>query len=144
MSKALDEAKRRFFDDLVKKAENVMDEIELGVGYQNQTYNLYDSYGYCIYLYKKKYKVGYRSNTQKAKVKNRYHGKWYSGREEINKFFDRYTPKNNIEIVFAVSMPYGVHVENLGYNVFENVRLSSKAMAEGLNARFEYLPFGKA
>ena len=77
---------------------------------KDKTQNLHDSYGSAVFLNRKLYQGSKRYFSKVASVPryNSYTESNEYGRDEINKFFDTYVPKDDgMQLVIAVAMFYG-------------------------------------
>ena len=99
-------------DSLAKDGEKILTECEKERTYQHQTKNLYDSYGYGVYLRGKLERFGFVSASPFASKGKSFDGETIKGREEIESFLkNEYTSRGGIELVIAAAMPYGKILE---------------------------------
>lgn len=102
----------RLVDSLAKDGERILAECEKERTYQHQTKNLYDSYGYGVYVRGKLVKAGYLSASPLATKGKPFDGDTIKGRDEIEMFLKtEYSPKGGIDLVIAAAMPYGKILE---------------------------------
>lgn len=78
--------------ELDKDAKNVLRECIQEITYTHRTYNLYDSYGYGIYVEGKLEKIGYSSFSPKASKGKNWYGEEIKGREAINEYLKTIIP----------------------------------------------------
>lgn len=114
MGKLKDIAIRELVNMLTEDGQNVINACVQEATYTHRSKNLYDSYGYCVYLNGKVCKMGFLSVSPEAKEPKSWYGKKITGRSEIKKFFENeYSATNGIlELVVAATMPYGTILEN--------------------------------
>lgn len=99
---------KEILDELDKEAKRILNECVNERDYEHRTMNLYDSYGYGIYLKGILKREGFLSASPKAVVDN--HG--FFGRDEIESFLESgYSPDGGIDIVVAAAMPYATELE---------------------------------
>lgn len=99
---------QEILDELDKEAKRILNECVNERDYEHRTMNLYDSYGYGIYLKGIIMREGFLSSSPKAVANN--HGRY--GRDEIKHFLETvYSPDSGIDIVVAAAMPYAVELE---------------------------------
>lgn len=112
--------------ELEKDARNVLQECIDEITYEHRTKNLYDSYGYGIYLDGKLMKVGYLSPTPLATKAKKWYGETIKGREQINKFLSSdYSAKGVIDLAVVATMPYAKVLEDGGGNLKHSYRVIS-------------------
>lgn len=107
----------RAIEQLVRKLElegnRILRECEAERDYTHRTNNLYDSYGYGIYVGGKLTKAGYLSSSKTATKSRKWYGQDVSGREQITKFLNNeYKPTKGIDMVIVAAMPYAAVLEN--------------------------------
>lgn len=135
-----DRAVRLYVDKLSSIGQEIVDNELANISYNHDTYNLHDSYGWCVYVGGKIAHMGFAGAKQASKRK-KWHGKEISGREEIKDLFEnRYKPKSFIELAVGVAMPYGMVLEEkLKYEVFAVAADSVKRAANRIKTRSEYI-----
>ncbi len=102
----------KLIDSLAKDGERILAECEKERTYQHQTKNLYDSYGYGVYVHGKLEKSGFLSASPLASKAKVFDGEKIKGREEIEEFLrSGYSPQGGIDLVIAAAMPYGKILE---------------------------------
>lgn len=102
-----------FIEALEKEAQRILQECVSERDYTHRTRNLYDSYGYGIYLRGKLVKKGYLSAEPTAENPRSWYGRTVKGREEIDAFLNsRYNPTNGIDLVVVAAMPYAAILES--------------------------------
>ena len=107
----------RYIDSMVaflhKEGERILDECEDEREYNHDTMNLYDSYGYGIYVRGRLVKSGYLSSSPMADEPRKWYKQQIWGREQIRNFLEaEYKPSSSIEMVVAAAMPYAEVLEN--------------------------------
>ena len=107
----------RYIDSMVaflhKEGERILDECEDEREYNHDTMNLYDSYGYGIYVRGRLVKSGYLSTSPMADEPRKWYKQQIWGREQIRNFLEaEYKPSSSIEMVVAAAMPYAEVLEN--------------------------------
>nr|DAH57720.1 MAG TPA: hypothetical protein [Caudoviricetes sp.] len=112
--------------ELDKDAKNVLNECIQEITYTHQTHNLYDSYGYGIYIEGKLEKIGYLSSSPKATKGKNWYGEEIKGREEINDYLKNdYSPSGVIDLAVVATMPYAKILEDGGGNLKQSYRVIS-------------------
>src|SRR5574344_911997 len=85
--------------ELDKDAKNVLRECIQEITYTHRSYNLYDSYGYGIYLDGKLAKSGFLSATPKATEGKNWYGEKIKGRDAISDYLKKdYKPSGEIDL----------------------------------------------
>lgn len=94
--------------------------------YTHRTYNLYDSYGYGVYV-NGKLKAYSFLGTQKATEPRKWYGENVRGREEILEYLKSgYKPSRDaIELVIAAAMPYAKVLESGGGGIKHKYKVIS-------------------
>lgn len=123
-----------FKEDRLKKLVSVLDaegkriliECEQERTYTHRTKNLYDSYGYGIYVYGKLLKKGFISSSPTATKTKKWYGVDVEGREQIENFLNReYKPSKGIDLVIAAAIPYAHALENASSGQRQKYRVIS-------------------
>lgn len=115
----IENAAREFLEKTLSKVGN-------GDGsYHHDTYNLYDSYGYAIFL---DGKVIRSSTTERTATEPRkWYGNEYFGNEILNEAFKNGNYKPSVStgyvVVFGALMPYGSVLERGGGNLKDKYRV---------------------
>lgn len=125
MGTLYDKAVQQCVQDLAQEGDRIIRECVAERTYEHQTKNLYDSYGWCVYVRGKAQKKGYLSNNPEAKKGKKWYGETVTGRGSIDSFFGSYNASNGIELVIAASMPYGVILEEGGGRLNHKYRVIS-------------------
>lgn len=108
------------------EAERILQECVNERDYTHRTKNLYDSYGYGIYLRGKLVKKGYLSAEAQADRPRDFNGMKVKGRDEINAFLNStYNPTNGIDLVVVATMPYAAILESGGGGLKRSYRVIS-------------------
>lgn len=107
----------RAIEQLVRKLElegnRILQECEQERTYTHRTDNLYDSYGYGIYVSGKIRKSGFLTPSKRASKDREWYGQAVSGREQILNFLNsEYKPTKGIDLVVVAAMPYAEVLEN--------------------------------
>ena len=98
---------------LESEGNRILQECEQERNYTHQTQNLYDSYGFGIYVGGKLTKAGYLSGSKTATENRKWYGQEVSGREQITNFLNsEYKPTKGIDMVVVAAMPYAAVLEN--------------------------------
>lgn len=94
--------------------------------YTHRTYNLYDSYGYGVYVSGKLQRYGFLG-TQKATEPRKWYGEDVRGRDEILEYLkSEHKPSNDaIELVIAAAMPYAKVLESGGGGIKHKYKVIS-------------------
>lgn len=107
MKKLYDLYLENIIDSLEDDATRILKECVDERTYEHQTMNLYDSYGYGIYVNKQLKRIGFLFSSPQATTAKMWYGKKIRGREAIQDFLkNEYTPTGYIELAIAAAMPY--------------------------------------
>lgn len=139
MGKTKDKVIKAMVGNLSHIGQQIIDKELESVSYNHDTYNLHDSYGWCVYVGGKIEAMGF-VEPQNASKKKKWYGNELSGRDEIKKLFQaRYKPTSYIELVVGVAMPYGMILEEkMKYEVFAVAASSVEQAAKRIKgARYE-------
>lgn len=118
-------------DELEQDAKRILQECVDERTYTHRTMNLYDSYGYGIYLKGKLQRVGYLSSSPSAKSGRKINGKEVKGREEINKFLNHdYTPNGFVDLAVVATMPYARTLEEGSGGLKNKYRVISMSLSK--------------
>lgn len=113
MATLKDKALAQILQRLEQEGNRILQECESERDYTHRTNNLYDSYGYGIYVFGKMTKAGYLSSSKTATESRKWYGQDVSGREQITKFLNsEYKPTKGIDMVVVAAMPYATVLEN--------------------------------
>lgn len=83
-------------------------------GFENRSFNLYDSYGYAVYVDGSVRAQGFLSQSAASEGK-KWYGNTVEGSSAISEFFNvKYKSSGGIELVIAAAMPYAQVLENGG------------------------------
>ena len=100
-------------EQLAVEGDRILKECEQEADYTHRTYNLYDSYGYGIYVDGKLKRSGFLTNTATATEGNRWYKDTVKGRERLEEFLsDEYKATKGIDMVVVAAMPYAHALEN--------------------------------
>lgn len=81
--------------------------------YTHRTYNLYDSYGYGVYVEGRLVRRGFLQRSPQATDPRKWEGENVRGRDEILEYLASvYEPSQDIELVIAAAMPYAPVLES--------------------------------
>lgn len=120
-------------DSLTKDAERILQECVNERTYEHDHFNLYDSYGFGIYLKGKLIKSGFLG-TEKSNKMAKWYGREIYGREEIVDFLkNAYVPQGGIDMAIAAAMPYAKVLEEGGGGIKKQYKVISMSF-EKLNA----------
>ena len=94
--------------------------------YTHRTYNLYDSYGYGVYVNGRLMRRGFLQSSPQATDPRKWYGENVRGRDEILEFLTSgYKPSKNIELVIAAAMPYAKVLESGGGGIKRKYKVIS-------------------
>ena len=103
----------RLLDTLEKEGKRILAECEQERTYTHRTHNLYDSYGFGVYLNGKLQRKGFLSRSETATETKKWYGQEISGREQIENFLTgEYKSGKGIDLVVVAAMPYAEVLEN--------------------------------
>lgn len=126
MGKLYDKAIKMIVTELDKDAKAVLRDCIRERDYTHRTYNLYDSYGYGIYVQGKLSKIGYLSSSPKANKSKYWYGEELHGRVEIDDYLKNdYSPKGVIDLAVVATMPYAKVLEDGGGGISRKYRVIS-------------------
>ena len=135
----------KFVDMLADEGGKLILQAVNSRDYTHRTMNLHDSYGSAVYLNGKLVEKSVMLLGSKATKAKSYKGSKLKGSEEIMKYFRRYKPKSEIELVVAAAMPYGVVLEKgdgglrRKYKVISGINTEVGNLAARLNAKVNKL-----
>lgn len=139
MGKLYDKAIKMIVTELDKDAKAVLKECVNERDYTHRTYNLYDSYGYGIYVQGKLSKIGYLSSSPKATKGKFWYGEELHGREEIDDYLKSdYSPKGVIDLAVVATMPYAKVLEDGGGGVSHKYRVISMSFQKLQELSYKY------
>lgn len=138
--KLYDIAVKSYIEKLAERGQYIVDRELASISYKHDTYNLHDSYGWCVYVNGKIARMGF-AGSEKATEAKKWKGTEYWGRDAIKNLFEhRYKPTSYIELAIGVAMPYGMYLEeNLLFEVFAVANDATKSVANILKAKHEYI-----
>ena len=119
MAKLYDKAINMIVNELDRDAKAVLRECVQERDYEHRTYNLYDSYGYGIYVNGRLRKKGYLSSSPRATENKKWYGEEIKGRDQIDEFLNNgFNPSGLIDVAVVATMPYAKVLEyKYGYKV---------------------------
>lgn len=124
--------------ELDKDAKVVLRECVSERDYQHQTYNLYDSYGYGIYVNGQLRKKGYLSSSPKATESKKWYSEEIRGREQIDEFLDKgYQASGLIDLAVVATMPYAKVLE-AGTGLHHSYRVISMSFQKLNELKYKY------
>jgi len=139
MGKLYDKALKMIVSELDKDARNVLKECIQEITYTHRTKNLYDSYGYGIYVQGKLTKTGYLSSSPQAKKSKNWYGEEINGREAIESYLkNSYQPSGVIDLAVAASMPYAQVLEEGGGGLKHSYRVISMSFQKLQELSYKY------
>ena len=113
MATLKEQAITKIVQKLEQEGNIILQECESERDYTHRSENLYDSYGFGIYVGGKLRKVGYLSPSPHATKNKKWYGQYIKGREQIVNFLNNeYKPTNGIDMVIVAAMPYASVLEN--------------------------------
>lgn len=124
--------------ELDKDAKSVLQECIQEITYQHDTRNLYDSYGYGIYIEGKLSKTGFLSSSMATKGKQWY-GETLYGRSEIESYLrSDYRPQGVIDLAVAAAMPYAKVLEDGSGGLHQSYRVISMSFQKLQQLAYKY------
>ena len=127
MAKALkQQATEQIVAQLADEGARILRQCVEQRDYTHRTYNLYDSYGYGVYVSGKLQRYGFLG-TQKATEPRKWYGENVRGRDEILEYLkSEHKPSNDaIELVIAAAMPYAKVLESGGGGIKHKYKVIS-------------------
>ena len=125
---------------LAVEGDRILKECEQEADYTHRTYNLYDSYGYGIYVDGKLKRSGFLTNTATATEGNRWYKDTVKGRERLEECLsDEYKATKGIDMVVVAAMPYAHALENQSSGQKRKYRVISMAF-DKLKALSDKIP----
>ena len=125
--------------ELDKDARQVLKECIQEITYTHRTHNLYDSYGYGIYIGGKLTKTGYLSSSPRATESKRWYGEEIKGREAIEEYLKNvYKPSGVIDLAVAAAMPYAKVLEDGSGNLHHSYRVISMSFQKLQKLAYKY------
>lgn len=127
MAKALkQQATEQIVAQLADEGARILRQCVEERDYTHRTYNLYDSYGYGVYVSGKLQRYGFLG-TQKATEPRKWYGEDVRGRDEILEYLkSEHKPSNDaIELVIAAAMPYAKVLESGGGGIKHKYKVIS-------------------
>jgi len=119
---------RTVLNSLEQDGKRILSECYNSKDFQDRTFNLASSYGYCIYVSGVPQRIGFLSPNTRSTESREWYGQDIEGRDEITKFFNSvYSPSSGIELTIAVAMPYGKVLENKGGGIKRKYKVISMA-----------------
>lgn len=117
--------------ELEKDAKRILQECVDERTYTHRTMNLYDSYGYGIYLKGTLVKTGFLSASPSAKSGKRIKGTIVKGRDEIIQYLNHdYAPREFIDLAVVATMPYARTLEEGSGGLKNKYRVISMSLAK--------------
>lgn len=139
MGKLYDRAIAMIVNELDKDAKVILRKCVSERTYEHQTYNLYDSYGYGIYVNGSLKKKGYLSSSPKATKSKKWYGEIIRGREQIDTFLNGgYTPSGIIDLAVVATMPYAKILEDGSGNLHHAYRVISMSFQKLNELKYKY------
>lgn len=116
----------RLLDTLEKEGKRILAECEQERTYTHRTHNLYDSYGFGVYLNGKLQRKGFLSSSETATETKKWYGQEISGREQIENFLTgEYKSGKGIDLVVVAAMPYTEVLENASSGQYQKYKVIS-------------------
>lgn len=112
---------------LADEGDRILRECVEERDYTHRTYNLYDSYGYGVYVGGKLMRSGFLQRSPQATEPRKWYGEDVRGREEILEYLkSEHRPSNDaIELVIAAAMPYAKILESGGGGIKHKYKVIS-------------------
>lgn len=127
MAKALkQQATEQIVAQLANEGARILRQCVEQRDYTHRSYNLYDSYGYGVYVSGKLQRYGFLG-TQKATDPRKWYGEDVRGRDEILEYLkSEHKPSNDaVELVIAAAMPYAKVLESGGGGIKHKYKVIS-------------------
>lgn len=138
MAKLYDKAINMIVSELDKDAKVILRECVNERTYEHDTCNLYDSYGYGIYVKGALRKKGYLSSSPKATESKKWSGEEIKGREQIDEFLNSgYNPSGLIDLAVVATMPYAKVLE-AGTGLHHSYRVISMSFQKLNELKYKY------
>lgn len=132
-------------NELDKDAKVILRECVNERTYEHQTYNLYDSYGYGIYVNGTLRKKGYLSSSPKATESKKWNDEYIKGREQIDEFLNGgYESSGLIDLAVVATMPYAKVLESAGGGIHHAYRVISMSFQKLNELKYKYNGIVKA
>lgn len=126
MGALINKAIKLILKEVEKEAKRILQECVDERDYKHDTLNLYDSYGYGIYLQGKLHSKGFLSADSQAEKGKKWYGETLYGRDEITKYLEtEYQPVGFIDVAIAAAMPYAKVLEAGGGGVKKKYKVIS-------------------
>lgn len=127
-------------EQLAVEGDRILKECEQEADYTHRTYNLYDSYGYGIYVDGKLKRSGFLTDTATATEGKRWYKDTVKGRERLEEFLSsEYKATKGIDMVVVAAMPYAHALENQSSGQKRKYRVISMAF-DKLKALSDKIP----
>lgn len=121
-SKAVEQTRK----EMVAEGQRIIRECVDERDYSHQTKNLYDSYGYGVYINGKLRNKGFLAQRASAKKPRKWYGEEVWGRDEITTFLEKeHTPSKFMELVVVAAMPYAIVLEKGGGGLHRKYKVVS-------------------
>ena len=131
--------------EIEKDAKVVLQECVDEITYQHQTKNLYDSYGYGIYVRGTLVKSGYLSASAQASKAKKWYGEKIKGRDAIKRYLESgYNASGIVDLAVVAAMPYAKVLEDGGGNLKRSYRVISMSFQKLQNLASKYNGIVKA
>lgn len=125
--------------ELDKDAKNILRECIQEITYTHRTKNLYDSYGYGIYVQSKLVKTGFLSASPQATKSKKWYGEEIKGRDEIRDYLKNdYLPRGVVDLAVAAAMPYAKILEEGGGGLKHSYRVISMSFQKLQELAYKY------
>ena len=127
MAKTLrQQATEQIVAQLANEGDRILRQCVEERDYTHRTYNLYDSYGYGVYVNGRLMRRGFLQSSPQATEPRKWYGENVRGRDEILEFLTSgYKPSKNIELVIAAAMPYAKVLESGGGGIKRKYKVIS-------------------
>lgn len=126
MGKLYDEYLKLLTTELEKDVKRILQECVDERDYQHDTMNLYDSYGYGIYVQGKLSRTGYLSATPQAEKGKKWYGEEIHGREAIKAYLNKsHKAVGAIDVAVVAAMPYAKVLEAGGGGIKKKYKVIS-------------------
>ena len=128
MAKALkQQAIEQIVAQLADEGDRILRQCVEQRDYTHRSYNLYDSYGYGVYVSGKLQRYGFLQSSPQATDPRKWYGEDVRGRDEILEYLkSEHKPSNDaIELVIAAAMPYAKVLESEGGGIKHKYKVIS-------------------
>lgn len=120
-----DRAAKIYLDSLEQEGKRILEECVNERDYEHRTRNLYDSYGYGVYMDGSLKRIGFLSASATATKPKKWYGEEIRGREEITDFLNQHKTGGKFALSIVAAMPYAAVLEAGGGGVKRKYKVIS-------------------